>query len=90
MSNNSKKHTSELDVEIEKRNKLCEIYISLENKGLSTKTATLQDTRINYCRGKDLVKYFNENKGEISKNIYSICGEDIGKGDNSINNFYHV
>jgi hypothetical protein len=90
MSNNSKKQTNELDAEIEKRNKLCEIYISLENNGLVTKTASLQDTRISYCRGKDLVKFFNENKEKIAKKIYSICGEDIGKGENAINNFYHV
>jgi hypothetical protein len=90
MSNNAKKELSELDKQIEKRNKLSEIYISLESKGLVTKTASLQDTRVSFCRGKELLKYFNENKEEIAKKVFEILGEDIGKGDNAIHQFYKV
>ena len=88
--NNQEKEKSDLDKQIERRIKLSELYFMLEGKGLVSKSATLQDQRITYIRGRDLLKIFNDNRLEITKTVIEIVGHDLGKGENAITNLYHL
>jgi hypothetical protein len=75
---------------IEKRNKLCQIYLDLESKGIEIRGGNLMTERVTYCRGPDLQRLYNENKEDINKRIKEITGIDIGNGGNTINAFYNM
>jgi hypothetical protein len=75
---------------IEKRNKLCQIYLDLESKGIEIRGGNLMTERVTYCRGLDLQKLYNENKEDINKKIKEITGIDIGNGANTMNAFYNM
>ena len=64
-----------------------ELYLFLESKGLVTKTATLQDQRVYFCRGKDLLQIFKDNEKYVSNKLREING---GSNDCSINTFYKL
>ena len=78
-------------IDFEKRNKLCEVLLCLEKKGLEIRSGNLMTERVTYCRGQDIQKIYIENKEEINSKIKEIIGIDIGKsGENSINRFYNL
>lgn len=78
-------------MDTEKRNKLCEVLMTMEKKGLEIRSGNLMVERVTYCRGQDLQNFYNENKDEINLKIKEIIGIDIGKGgDNNINRFYNL
>jgi hypothetical protein len=82
-----KKELEMLDKLIDRRAKLTELYLFLESKGLVTKTATLQDQRVYFCRGKDLMQIFKDNEKYVSNKLRELNG---GGSDCSIYTFYKL
>ena len=71
--------------------KLSDILLYLEKKGLVIKSANLLQNRIQYCRGKDLIEILKKNSEYIGKQIFEITKNDIGyKGDDFVKNFYNL
>ncbi len=84
----SKSDKPEIVIKIEQ---LSQIIIDLESKGLETRHGAFMNQRINYCRGKDLKRLFDQNKEHIANELNRILGVDIGpKGNHAINKFYNM
>lgn len=57
--------------------KLCELFLELEKKGLIIREASYGNTRVEYCRGRDLQEFIKNNLDYLCEEINKICGTKI-------------
>ena len=66
--------------------KLSTIYYTLESKGLVIKDAGYSKTkgRVEFSRGKDLIKYFQDNINEVVEELNKIGDYKLDKSNKNI------